>query len=501
MIEYNLLPAYKRIRESEFMRLFDGPVASLFLGGTRKAVVLRAILMIAVIAYADWRIESEVTFGFLYLFPMLFVGSVMNRWQIAIAGALCTFLTEIFDTLPWTLAIGLPRDGLIFAAFAGMGLLVHEFVRGRRAELLYMHQIESESQARKAAEEQLKILVESSPIAIFTADSEGRVLVANDAVHRLLSIEPGTLPGRPIRDYLPSLVNVHTPDQDAPSFRTVMQCRGKRENGEVFFADVWFSTYWTSAGPRLAAIVIDTSEELRTREESSLHQVLAASRIVVTAVSHEVRNLCGAISMVQEHLARDGLLSQNKDFEALQTLVRALESIAATNLQETAQHATGIEIHGLLDELRIVIDQSLREANIKTTWNADPELPLVWAERNSLLQVFLNLTKNAERAMLYRQRRELDICAQAEGKRISIRFQDTGGGVVNPERLFRPFQEGSQATGLGLYLSRALLRSFKGDLRYEPVQEGSLFIVELSPVVSTHVDESCEPKLTQSTRS
>ncbi len=480
------------------MRLLSGSISSFLLGGTKKAVILRALLMVAVIAYADWRIESEVTFGFLYLFPMLLLGSILSRWQIAAAAALCTLLTEVFDTLQWTLAIGLPRDGLIFAAFAGMGLLVHELVRGRRAELLYLQQIETASHARKAAEEQLKILVESSPIAIFTADSEGRVLLANDAVHRLLALEPGLLPGRLIRDYLPSLINVHVPDRNSSSFRTVMQCRGRREDGEVFFADVWFSTYWTSAGPRLAAIVIDTSEELRTREESSLHQVLAASRIVVSAVSHEVRNLCGAISMVQENLARDGSLSQNKDFEALGTLVRALESIAATNLRETANHATGIDIQGLLDELRIVIDQSLREANIKVGWTVDSELPLVWAERNSLLQVFLNLTKNAERAMLDQERRELDIRASAEGKRIIIHFRDTGGGVVNPERLFRPFQEGSQATGLGLYLSRALLRSFKGDLRYEQVQGGSLFIVELSPVVPPQPDEGCEPKRSES---
>ncbi len=480
------------------MRLLDGSIPSFLLGGTRRAVILRALLMLLVIAYADYRIESEVTFGFLYLFPMLFLGSVLNRWQIAIAAALCTFLTEIFDTLPWTVAVGLPRDGLVFAAMSGMGLLVHELVRGRRAELLYLNQIETESQARKAAEEQLKILVESSPIAIFTADSEGRVLVANDAVHRLLALRPGTLPGRSIRGYLPLLVNVHTPDRDAPSFRTVMQCRARREDGEVFFADVWFSTYRTSAGSRLAAIVIDTSEELRTREESSLHQVLAASRIVVSAVSHEVKNLCGAISMVQENLARDGTLAENKDFEALRTLVRALESIAATNLRETAHYATSVDIPGLLDELRIVIDQSLRDSSIRTHWNVDPGLPLVWAERNSLLQVFLNLTKNAERAMSDRERRELDIRARAEGNRIFIHFRDTGGGVANPERLFRPFQEGSQATGLGLYLSRALLRSFKGDLRYEAVQGGSLFTVDLAPAVSPRPEDSCEPDPTRS---
>ena len=71
--------------------------------------------------------------------------------------------------------------------------------------LSHLKQIESESEARRAAEEQLKVLVDSSPVAIFTADTDGRVLQANDAAHRLFALPGGSLPGRSIRDYLPSL--------------------------------------------------------------------------------------------------------------------------------------------------------------------------------------------------------------------------------------------------------------------------------------------------------
>ena len=42
-----------------------------------------------------------------------------------------------------------------------------------------------------------------------------------------------------------------------------MQTRGQREGGEVFLADVFFSTYRTAAGPRLAALLVDASEHLR----------------------------------------------------------------------------------------------------------------------------------------------------------------------------------------------------------------------------------------------
>jgi signal transduction histidine kinase len=268
-----------------------------------------------------------------------------------------------------------------------------------------------------------------------------------------------------------------------------MQCRGRREDGDTFLADVWFSTYWTSEGARLAAMVIDTSEDLRTREEFNLHQVLAASRILVGAVSHEIRNLCGAIVMVQTNLAREGALAQNKDFEALQTLVGALENIATMNLRETVNHLANVEIQELLDELRIVIEPSLREKGINLKWFVEPTLPLVSADRNSLLQVFLNLTKNAERAMQSEKQRELAISAISEDQRVIVRFQDTGCGIADPDRLFRPFQEGSQATGLGLFLSRAFVRSFRGDLRYARTEHGAAFIVELLPAStesSTH---------------
>ena len=78
----------------------------------------------------------------------------------------------------------------------------------------------------------------------------------------------------------------------------------------MFLADVWFSTYRTSAGPRLAAMVVDTSEDLRNREELSLNQLLAGSRILVGAVSHEIRNVCGAIAMAHANLvAQRGALA------------------------------------------------------------------------------------------------------------------------------------------------------------------------------------------------
>lgn len=436
--------------------------------------------MIALIAFADWRIEGNIPLGFLYLFPMLLVGRALSRWQIAAAAAVCTFLTEIFDTFDWFSPAGIPRDILIFAAFFCMGLFVFEILRGRQIEQRHLARIEHESEGRREAEEQLSILIESSPAAVLTTDGEGSILLANEAAHRLFAVQAAGLASHSIHEFLPSLANVRSPDEKRAAFRTAMQCRAYRRNGEVFLADVWFSTYRTTAGPRLAAMVVDVSEDLRTREESSLHQLLAGSRILVGAVSHEIRNVCGAIAMAHANLARSGSLAGNRDFEALGKLIVALEKIAAMDLRQTTDQAASVDLASLLEEFRIVVESSLTDRDITLNLDLEHPLPAVWADRQSLLQVFLNLAKNSERAMSGEARRELAITARRDKQRVIVRFRDTGCGVAHPERLFHPFQQEAQATGLGLYLSRAFMRSFRGDLRYEPEADGSSFIVELS---------------------
>jgi signal transduction histidine kinase len=259
-----------------------------------------------------------------------------------------------------------------------------------------------------------------------------------------------------------------------------MQCHGTRQNGEVFLADIWFSTYQTSVGARLAAMVVDISEDLRTREESSLHQLLAGSRILVAAISHEIRNVCAAIAVVHRNLSRSSYPENNKDFEAFGTLIRSLEKIAAMDLQKNSDRATSVDLHSLLDELRIVIEPALDENEIRLIISAEQDVPEVLADRPSLMQVFLNLIKNSERAMRQQPHKELHITVETGNQQVFVRFLDNGSGVQNPADLFKPFQQRAESTGLGLYLSRAFMRSFQGDLRFEPTANGACFVVELS---------------------
>lgn len=448
--------------------------------GSRRTILLRSAVLIAAIALLDWFVIGEIPLGFLYLVPMLMIGSVENRIPIVGAAVLCTFLAEWFSDLSWNIRTGTSRDLLYFAAFVGAGLFIREVNSSRRAALENLHAIEHERDARQAAEEQLKVLFESSPVAIVTADAGGHVLMANEAAHRLLGVQKGELVGKLIHDYLPALTNITMHDASLELFRAVMQARGQREDGEAFLADICFSTYQTNAGIRLAAMVLDASENLRAHEVSGMHQLLEGSRIAVTALSHEIRNVCGAIAVVHQNLKRAPALSQNKDFEALGSLVVALERIASVNLRQTASQATEVDLTVLLDELKIVVAPTLSEEGIQSQWTVEPGLPLVWADRSSLMQVFLNLISNSTRALSKRQDRVLSLIARGEDNRVIVEVADNGGGVARPESLFRPFQSGAEATGLGLYMSRAFMRSFGGELRYMALADGACFIVELN---------------------
>ncbi len=218
-----------------------------------------------------------------------------------------------FGPLHWDAQLGVTRLILTFAAFFGAGIYVFEVARNRRLADRHLAELEKQSELRREAEEQLRVLIESSPASIFTLDMDRKVLLANEAAHRLVGVDHGKLEGQSVARYLPALASVPLTEQ-VSLFRTTMECRGRRQDGEVFLAQVWFSTYRTVSGPRLAAVVFDASEGLRDREEFSLRQLLAGSKLVVSAVCHEIRNICGAIAVVHSKLARDERLSRERGF-------------------------------------------------------------------------------------------------------------------------------------------------------------------------------------------
>jgi two-component system sensor kinase FixL len=447
---------------------------SIFVPGNRRLLLAVAGLLITLIAVTDWLTKPYISLGFLYLFPIIIVGGILSRTPTIAVALVCAVLQEAFSNLPENEAIF--RLVLSSMGFTGTGLFIAELLNNRRIVLEHVEELESEVKLRRDAEDQLQVLVESSPAAIITIDGNGKILLANQAAQQLLAPGASPLKGQLINSYLPSLQTV-LQTQQSRAFRTTLQCRGQRSTGEVFLAGVWFSTYNTVSGPRLAAVIVDLSEDLRNHEDLSLDHLLKSSRILVGAMAHEVRNLCGAAVVLHKNLSRVPGLEHNEDFQALSSLIQSLERISELSVKAPSDAAVTVDMTSLLDEVRVLIEGAYRESEIDIEWRAQEKLPLVRADRYGLIQVFLNLAKNSQRAMETSETRKLRVSTSLEDKQVTVRVEDTGIGIPHPENLFRPFQPGAQTAGLGLYVSRSIMRSFGGELLYEPIPEGCCFAV------------------------
>jgi PAS domain S-box-containing protein len=458
----------------------------------RLVVCVFGAAAVLVVAWLDW-IVPNTSVGFLYLLPVLVCAPALNGWQILALAACCAYLREAFDPLhsiregsafslpvvldpaQWGPGAG-SRTVVVFFGFAMTGFSVSQLNQRRR--LLAAHLKE-----REEAEAQVRALIETSPLAILTVDTTGRVQLANESARQLLGFDESPLQGEPVEPYLPILGRLLHSNRSGGNIRTSVECKGQRKNGEVFLALVWLSTYRGATGTALAAVVWDASENLRDREATGLDSMMATSRVLIGAMSHEIRNLASAAAAAHSALAPADHLESNEQYQALGALIRGLEKIASSGLRVASNREAAVaDLGTILDETRIVIEPSLREAGVALNWEVSPGLPRVQADHHSLLQVFVNLARNSEQALEQSDRRELRIAATLENDLVVVRFRDTGPGVAHPEDLFRPFQPGAQSAGLGLYISRAILRSHGGGLRYEPQPAGACFAVELWPV-------------------
>ncbi len=466
----------------------------------RITVCAVAGLLIALIAWGDWQLP-DTSVGFLYLIPIVLAAAALNKRQILAMATLCGYFREAFDPLQMSASKmghqlrvefnpGLWVSGsagrmlVSIVGFAMAGFFVTEVNQRRRMLAEHLMDRERHISLRLEAERQLRILIETSPLAILTLDHTGHVLLANESARQLLAFDNEQLQGAAVEAYLPILHRMLQSHQTAgANIRTNVECKGQRHNGEVFLAHVWLSTYRTSSGPGLAAVVWDASENLRDREGAGLDSMMATSRVLIGAISHEIRNLASAAASSHSALSELPEVARNEHFQVLGTLIRGLEKIASSGLRVASDRERVVaDLGTVLDETRIVIESSLREAGVVVFWDVARDLPLVQADHHSLLQVFVNLARNSQQAMEQSAERELRISAKVESDLVVVRFSDTGCGVANPEELFRPFQPGAHSFGIGLYISRAILRAHGGGLRFEPQPTGSCFVAELWPV-------------------
>ncbi len=240
----------------------------------RTPILLTSAGIVLVIAAVDWWTKPYVSLGFLYLFPIMLAAGFLPRWAVVLMGIACAELSERFSNLD-------PADALLRTSFealalVGSGLFISEVLRNRRLRL--------------ASQERLRALVETSPAAIVTVDERGFIELANQAAAELLLPRDGHLIGQPIAAFLPELHHALR-WEEGPQFRTSMQCRGHRGNGESFLADVRFSSYKEGTAPRLAAIIADVTEERSAIADSSPKESNQQERSPLNSRESEVLRL------------------------------------------------------------------------------------------------------------------------------------------------------------------------------------------------------------------
>jgi signal transduction histidine kinase len=247
------------------------------------------------------------------------------------------------------------------------------------------------------------------------------------------------------------------------------------------------------SGDELGRVATHFNQMTRVlRERAEEQGRFAAAGELLAGVAHEVNNPLMAIATHAELRLADGDLSDEARVEmqsilrqarraakllrGLLRFVRAGEKRTShVNLNEVVRSAIDLVSY------RFTVDEISIEGRL------DPNLPTVHGDANRLEQVLVNLLSNAlDSLRSVKPPRRLIVDSFVDDGRVCVAVTDNGPGVA-PEiaaRLFRPFAttKGRRGTGLGLYISRQLVREAAGDLGLDstPVPErGARFLLWL----------------------
>lgn len=459
------------------------------IGGGRSQILLIALGLVSVLVALEWYFDFDFSLGILYIFPVMIAATVLTRWQIVVAAAFCAYTRGLF-TADETHLEHLLRFCMATIAYTGCGLWIYQIADSRRVVLIHYSRLRYEQRMRRRAQEQLRLLAESSPAAILTVNSDGTILAANRAAETLLQVnEP--LSGWQIRDLIPVFHDALQLPSGIGEISTSANAWARRRDGTLVPTTTWFSIYGEGSARHLAAIVVDISDEVREREHAQYEQIVSHDRILASAVSHEIRNLCSAILVVASNMERSNTIARDPDFVALKNLAAGLRDLASVDLRKRTRMKTAtIRLQELTKEVRIIIGQDWAEIGGSFDWHVPDDLPAVRANRQGLIQTLLNLSQNSLRALQEAPEPRFLVETSRQDGHILLRVCDSGPGMKSTDHLFQPFRPESDGSGLGLYVSRALIESFGGRLHFEPTQTGCCFVITL---LAAHNGEQAVP--------
>ena len=235
---------------------------------------------------------------------------------------------------------------------------------------------------------------------------------------------------------------------------------------------------------RLYDRVFSSEEILRKSERLTTLGTLAAE------IAHEIRNPLMVVRLLFDslQLSEEADDHQEKDLSIIREKLKHLDQIAGRILDfGKSREAFRIQCHigNIMSEAALLVRLKLEQSKVTLTMNELGSECLVFVDKGQIQQALLNLILNALGAMPDGGHLTLETSVDQD-KRIQILVKDTGTGIPYEfkSRIFDSFLTArSGGTGLGLTISKRILRAHDGDLELvESSSQGTVFRLSL-PIV------------------
>jgi len=224
---------------------------------------------------------------------------------------------------------------------------------------------------------------------------------------------------------------------------------------------------------------------------------LASVGELAAGIAHEINNplaiIAEEVGVLKDSL--DPALADDADppldlpehLQAIHEAVFRCRDITRKLLGFVRQTEVRIErqdLHAVLDDVVDgMLGNELTISSVRVIREYDAGVLPIVTDRNQLVQVLVNLVKNAVDAMPGGG--TLTLTTRHRGSGAALAVGDTGCGIPADrlDRIFMPFfttKEPGKGTGLGLSVSYAIIRSFGGTVRVDSAPgAGSTFTIEL----------------------
>jgi signal transduction histidine kinase/HAMP domain-containing protein len=344
---------------------------------------------------------------------------------------------------------------------------------------------------------ELEELVNGIADGIVLVDLNGRVLTVNHALADRIGGDPPR-PGDAYRD-LVRAAGLEVPDATGlPAER--VRASGTLEKEVVRVArgdrleELYAQPLRSPDGEAVAVIEVWRDITDRRELEAGLEQSerLASLGVLASSIAHEVRNpLASIITAVDGLLDRlvEGSTATSREIREYLEIVRkqVFRCHAVTERLLGFARVPGggdelVDVANAAREVLALVRQEARAQGVECEVRA-PVQVLATAPGMLVEQVFLNLVLNALRAMPTGGKLVVEV--KEDGGSVAASFSDTGPGI--PEQvarhLFQPFRRARQdggGTGLGLFISQALMSRAGGAIEVESRPgAGTTFVVRL----------------------